>query len=519
MRVWNQLREKYLSVDLRVLGVLRVGYGLVLLCDLVRRAQVLELFYSNDGVLSNHYVMFSPQDAFQFSLLDAFSTPAEVRVAFGLMALVYALLTLGWHTRLAQVLALLALASSNARNLFAEDDGVAALIALGVWTLFLPLGARYSLDALLQEARLPHAAARVRWRQRLLQTPFVSLAVLAASLQLLAICWLSAAHQVGATWQSGEAVHYLLWQRRLVTGFGSWLAQHEPSWLSPLATYAALGGAWALPVLALAPIGRWPRVLALVLALALHAGSVAIVTHGPPSSALLLFVLLRCPASTLEALFRRLPARVRRRWARRRGRAVRWLSRLRALRQPTAISRRGPELQGAWTRHLREALVVVFLFVSLGDLGARASASPLHLPRPRWARSLSGHLRFFQRWGAFAPDVPVEDGAGVIDALTQSGRHVDPFTGQPPRFDALERSALGGVAADYLFELQKDDNRRYRQELTRWLQGWHEREGRTPDDRIARYELWWLSQPSPPPGSTEPGAIRRAQVMRWSGEH
>ena len=114
MRAWQKFTELYLSIDRRVLGAFRVGYGLVLLCDLARRAEVLTLYYSNDGVLSNHYVMFSPQDAFQFSLLDAFSTVSEVRVAFVLIALVYTLLTIGWHTRLAQVLSLIALTSLNA---------------------------------------------------------------------------------------------------------------------------------------------------------------------------------------------------------------------------------------------------------------------------------------------------------------------------------------------------------------------------------------------------------------------
>ena len=37
MRAWQKLTELYLSVDRRVLGLFRVGYGLVLLCDLARR--------------------------------------------------------------------------------------------------------------------------------------------------------------------------------------------------------------------------------------------------------------------------------------------------------------------------------------------------------------------------------------------------------------------------------------------------------------------------------------------------
>ena len=514
MRAWQKFTELYLSIDRRVLGAFRVGYGLVLLCDLARRAEVLTLYYSNDGVLSNHYVMFSPQDAFQFSLLDAFSTVSEVRVAFVLIALVYTLLTIGWHTRLAQVLSLIALTSLNARNLFAEDGGVATLIALGVWTVFLPLGQRFSLDALLTEARLPDIRGRVRWREQL-GTPFTSLAVLAASLQLLAIYWLNAAHKTGATWQHGEAVHYVLWQRRVVTDLGAWLAHHEPSWLSPLATRGTLVIEWLLPALALMPFAR-ARVVAFVLAVVLHGGIAATLSLGPFSYAMLLLVFLRFPASALAALAQRVPLRARL-W-RARARAVRWLSRLPAVRpKPPAFPRRGPALDRPWMRYPREVLVVVLLYVGLIDMSAHNPALGLGLPRPRWARSVIGHLRFTQRWSMFAPDAPVEDGAGVIDAVTADGRHVDPLTGQPPNFDVLDSGPLphGSIPADYLWVITRDNNRQYRQELTRSLQQWHEREGRTPKDRIVRYELWWLSRPSPPPGSTEPGPTRRLRVSRW----
>lgn len=514
MRAWQKLSELYLSVDRRVLGAFRVGYGLVLLCDLARRAEVLSLYYSNDGVLSNHYVMFSPQDAFQFSLLDAFSTVGEVRVAFALIALFYALLTIGWHTRLAQVLSLLALTSLNGRNLFAEDGGVATLIALGVWTVFLPLGQCLSLDALLAEARMASIGARVRWRQQL-TAPFTSLAVLATSLQLVAIYWLNAAHKTGTTWQHGEAVHYVLWQRRVVTDLGFWLAHHEPSWLSPLATGATLVIEWLLPALALTPFAG-ARLAAFGLALVLHGGIAATLSLGPFSYAMLLLVFLRFPASALEAIYRRMPLAAR--LGRARARAVRWLSRLPAVRpKPPAFPRQRPPLDRGWTRYPREALVVVLLYVAVIDMSAHNPALGLALPRPRWARSVIGHLRFTQRWSMFAPDAPVEDGAGVIDAVTQGGRHVDPLTGEPPSFDVLDSGPLphGSIPADYLWVITRDGNRHYRQELTRCLREWHEREGRTPQDRIVRYEVWWLSQASPPPGSTEPGPTRRERVFRW----
>jgi hypothetical protein len=510
-RAWQKFVELWLSIDRRVLGAFRITYGLVLLYDLARRAAVLELMYSNEGVLSNHYIMFRPQVDFQLSLLDAFSTPNEVRLAFALIGLVYVLYTLGLFTRVMQVLAIVSLTSLNARNLFVEDGGVSTAIALGVWTLFLPVGEYLSLDALRVEAGLQTLRERVAWR-RAASTPAVSLAVLALTLQLCAIYWLNAAHKTGPTWQHGEAVHYVLWQRRVVTELGHWIAWHEPSWFSPLATYGALFIEWMLPVLALSPFGVWPRVVAFVAALALHGGIALLMTLGPFSYAMLALVLLRLPWPAFHALGRAVPRRLRWRWARGRARVVRALRRGR----PGWMRLRRRRLVAPRWRPVREGLVLLLAYAALADMGAGNRAFPLRLARPLWARAVVGYPRFLQRWNMFAPDAPSDDGAGVIDATTRSGRHVDPLTGEAPNFEVLERGPLahGSIPADYLFQMHFESNEAYRHELTRYLREWHEHDGRVRSDEIVRFEFWWLSRPSPPPGQVDSGPTQRQLIFR-----
>jgi hypothetical protein len=510
-RAWQKFTELWASIDRRVLGAFRITYGLVLLYDLARRAAVLELMYSNAGVLSNHYVMYRPQADFQLSLLDAFSTPNEVRFAFALIGLVYVLYTLGLFTRVTQVLALVCLTSLNARNLFVEDGGVSTLIALGVWSVFLPVGEYLSLDSLRVEARLRTLRERVVWR-RAAATPELSLAVLALTLQLCAIYWLNAAHKTGPSWQHGEAVHYVLWQRRVVTELGHWLAWHQPSWFSPLATYGALAIEWLLPFLALYPFGGWPRVAAFGAALALHGGIALLMTLGPFSYAMLVLVLLRLPWPALAALRRLWPRRMRWRWARWRARLVRALRRARPA---SARLRRKPQLVPRW-RFVREGLVLLVAYAAIADMGAGNRAFPLRLARPLWARALVGYPRFLQRWNMFAPDAPTDDGAGVVDAVTKSGRHVDPFTGEAPNFQVLEQGPLahGSIPADYLFQMHFQANQAYRHELTRYLHEWHEHGGRTGADQIVRFEFWWLSRPSPLPGHVESAPTQRELSFR-----
>ena len=59
---WSAIRDLYLTVDRRVLGAVRIATGLVLLYDLVRRFRLIDVLYANTGVLSNHFVLFNPEE-------------------------------------------------------------------------------------------------------------------------------------------------------------------------------------------------------------------------------------------------------------------------------------------------------------------------------------------------------------------------------------------------------------------------------------------------------------------------
>jgi hypothetical protein len=52
--------RRYLTVDPRSLGLGRIALALVLLLDLARRIPGLALWYSNDGLLPNHMMLWRP---------------------------------------------------------------------------------------------------------------------------------------------------------------------------------------------------------------------------------------------------------------------------------------------------------------------------------------------------------------------------------------------------------------------------------------------------------------------------
>ena len=72
------LRDVYLRLDRRVLGVFRAALGLVLLYDLGRRFPDAALLWSSDGVLTSTGLTKVPQASHQLScLFGVTSAPAS----------------------------------------------------------------------------------------------------------------------------------------------------------------------------------------------------------------------------------------------------------------------------------------------------------------------------------------------------------------------------------------------------------------------------------------------------------
>src|SRR5690606_40714072 len=134
--------------DPRSLAVFRILLALVLIHDVWRRWPDLVHHYSNSGWLTNHFAMFRPMSDHLFSLYLAFSTIGEVKVLAVMQLFVNCMLLIGWHTRVMQVLAFVLIVSLNSRNIMLENGGFVVVHLLSLWSVFLPLVRRYSVDAL-----------------------------------------------------------------------------------------------------------------------------------------------------------------------------------------------------------------------------------------------------------------------------------------------------------------------------------------------------------------------------------
>jgi len=273
----ERLTRDYLTIDPRSLGAGRITLALCLLLDLLRRVPLLTLWYSNLGLLPNHTVLWQPAYPYTWSFFFMASRPSEVAVGFVLCAAAYTMLLFGFRTRTAQLASLLCVLSLHGRLLMLENSGDAVLGQLCLWTLFLPTGRRYSVDALRASLRAfpdrDDGDLANRDRVRPDGRPFVSWAVLVLLVQLAIIYLLSAAQKTGATWRTGRAVYDVLHQDRIVTGLGLWVRGWLPPVASRVLSWAVLVTEFLLPALLLSPIAtRSARRLALVLVVALHLG-------------------------------------------------------------------------------------------------------------------------------------------------------------------------------------------------------------------------------------------------------
>jgi hypothetical protein len=243
-----------------------------------------------------------------------------------------------------------------------------------------------------------------------------------------------------------------------------------------------------------------------VIAVLLLGGIALTMTLGPFSYAMICIVWLTLPGSALDALVARLPRRAGWRLARLRGRIVRAWSRSQKARQPP------PPF--AWWPRLREGLLLAMVVVELANLldSNRAVPKPLKTDAGRfvWQHSYKPYLRGLQGWSMFAPNAPEEDGTMVIDAVTRSGRHVDPFTGSAPDFEQVRRGLVTHSIAvsDYLLAMRDEKNKRYRHDLRRYLRRY------SPTDPIVSAEVWWVKHQSPKRGSYQPGPLTKQQLWR-----
>jgi len=226
-QTWLTLKVRELwGIDPRSLAFFRIGLGVMLISDLVKRSMSFREHYTSEGIFPLEAAKGLEPDSILFQIYlisDSFHFQAFL---FLIAAVLAVLLILGYRTRLVTLLSLVFVVSLVRRNPYATHTGDVLLQAMTFWALFLPLGSVFSLD-------------RKQGRTKPLEGHVVSVGTVAVLLQLAAFYVFAGIlkhhHDV---WMRGDALWVFTNIEEYTRGFGLLLRDYPG--LCKVLTYCTL---------------------------------------------------------------------------------------------------------------------------------------------------------------------------------------------------------------------------------------------------------------------------------------
>jgi len=265
---WERFKTRgtgYIGLDPRSLALFRIALAFIMLADLHNRAYDLDAHYTDRGVLPrDEYVdRFMGRWIFSFHMLTGQSW--YMHGLFAVQAVFAVWLLFGYRTRIAVFLCWLFTVSLHGRQPMVLQAGDVLYRVMLFWSLFVPLGARYSIDAALNTSDDPPP------------TRLFTMGTVALVFQVVIVYWFTVPFKSSPHWWPGvhdvnlSAVYFALSIDHFATPFAHWMLQF-PTLMKGLTfgtVVLELGG----PLLALSP---WfqprARMLAVVLMIGLHVG-------------------------------------------------------------------------------------------------------------------------------------------------------------------------------------------------------------------------------------------------------
>ncbi len=228
----NKMYELF-AIDLRSLAVLRMGMGLLIIIDLVMRSSDLREHYTDLGVFPRAAAMEFFRGPGWWSIHLLSGSMIYQTLLFFIAGLCAFALMVGYRATLMTFISWFLLASLQARNYLILNSWDVLLRMLLFWSIFLPLGGRWSVDSLLNPAR------------RLLQKRIYSLASEVLLLQVAVMYFVAGFTKVNVVWLQGHALNVVFSSDNFSGAWGRYLL-HWPGLLkimSQIIPWFEIGGA------------------------------------------------------------------------------------------------------------------------------------------------------------------------------------------------------------------------------------------------------------------------------------
>jgi hypothetical protein len=479
------------GLDLRSLALLRMALAVLILWDLVLATEHLRAFYTDEGILPRYMVFGGHFPLFRLHLLSGaawfegllFAAEAACAVA----------LLLGWRARPAVVLCFVLLVSRQTRNelvLFGPDMVLRIML---FWAMFLPLAARWSLDAARGRTR-PQADGR-----------WLGAAGVCYLVQFSLVYVINGLMKTGPAWHTDHsAVARTLTLDIYSRPPGVWLNQFD-SVTTALTFFTLRLEVWGCLLFVLPLLNGWSRLLGCVMFGALQVGFNATMDLGLFGPVMVGVMLGLLPPEFWDRCVGPLARRLL---------PVQDSASINPVSVPgspptSAPPRKWPATLAALVRD--GALLYILASVvaaNINGLPQRAGHAPLRLPGGQRLMVAAG---LDQRFDMFAPDPQADDGWFVLRGTLANGETADVFSGARPA--TLDKPA--SVVATYrgqrwgavLIAVGYPGADSHLSTLARYLgEEWNRTH--PADERLTMLEIIVMSQyVSKPHHQTEPEAV------------
>jgi len=388
------------GVDTRALAAFRVALGVLVLSDLAMRARHLTAFYTDAGVHPRSTFVETYPTLSALSVHTVTGSARGQAALFVLTAAVALALLVGYRTRLAAALTWYLLLSLYLRNPYVLNGGDGLLILSLLFGAFLPLGERWSVDALRDVDPRQHVAGA---------------ATGAFLLQLVVIYVANAGFKLqGNAWTSGRAVRYVL----ALEQFSVRLGPHVTAFPELLVAVNWLWVAMLLGAPLLVVATGWRRTLVVAPYVCAHLVMLSTLRLGLFPLVTVAMLSAYLPSSVWDRVEEGVAAPVA-------GRAGRLEDRLRGL------VRREPRLPAGVRRAGRVAAPVVVATLLVGSVAwPAASLGVVEAPVDNDDVETDGYV-----WRLFAPNPPTSVRWVVAPATLETGETVDALDGSAVEWD------------------------------------------------------------------------------------
>lgn len=487
-----------LAIDLRSLAAYRIAIALVLLVDLATRAVDLSDHYTDRGfypraarIALEHSDWYDGEIRYEWSL-HMLSGEAWAQAGLFLLAALFAAgMLAGYRTRLCTAASAVLLCSLQARNPLVLDAGDTLLRCIMIWSIFLPLGAAFSVDR--RRDASPPGRMRV-----------LSVGSAALLLQVAVMYWFTATAKHDPIWtRDYSAVYYVLNLDVITTPFGHWLLRF-PRLLQVL-TFTTFWLELVGPCLALCPLlTRWPRAAVVVCFWLLHLGMAVTLALGILEWVVIAAWFPFLPGVAWDALGR-LGSKFNFRWI---------------VEGPTIQRTRG-WLDRHWFKHpapadfrlssAGSALVgALLVYTAVWNIYERFPAVREAAPLPKgW--TIPGRItRLEQWWWMFAPQPMMNDGWYAMKGVLVDGSIVNLWEPGKPLPETKPASVLNAYRNErwrrYLMSLWEPMYTPTLRECADWLkQRWNEQySGGDPERKVKSVEIIYYLEETVPPDRIAP---------------